>query len=375
MLKRFCICLGLLLISSSSSHVFGSKTVKSQASDSATDKELVQSILIEKCGFSSPWQKKLFVKDGESIRKMTIHDNYLFVETSLNYLYCVDRNKGKIMFSFPVAMENLPLEGPTFYGNEMLYMVGNKLHVVDMNAGRVTKIKDYSITGMGAVYPPVRNEKFIYVADSIARLTAVNAEETSVVFPVSSDKDSLINSVIADDKYLVFSTKAGEVVRIKTNKPEKIWQFEVEKIQAPMVRDGKWIYVSSLDRKLYKLSIEDGYSGWIAPFIAGEELTKSVRIGEDVLYQYAGKKGMFAIDKKSGDEVWQLREGYDLLCEKGSNAYILAKPSRLVVMDNRKGKKLYSVNFASVTDYAVNTTDSVIYVAGENGSVMAIDVD
>ena len=91
------------------------------------------------------------------------------------------------------------------------------------------------------------------------------------------------------------------------------------------------------------------------------------------MYQPAGDKGLFAVDKETGKAVWHAKEGVDLLVEIGSRAYVYARPGVLTVMDNTSGKKLHSVNFADVDKYAVNTADKLLYVADDGGRVMCIE--
>ncbi|MBW8017699.1 MAG: PQQ-binding-like beta-propeller repeat protein [Planctomycetes bacterium] len=368
MLQRFCICLSLLIISF---HANAGETKKVVTSVKPIS-ELVSLTLLEHCGMDVAWQKRLFVKDDEKINRMLIREKYLFVFTDHNYLYCIDRHKGTIVFSLLMAVKGLPVDGPGFYENTMFFIVGNKLHIVDMEVGRITKTTYYKMIGNGVVFPPVRNKEYVYVAGSNNRLSAMTVEGGIQKFEAASNDGALINSIVADDNYLIFSTETGFIIRIETDKPKGVWSFEVGGVAAPIVRDDEWIYVSSLDRKLHKLSIEDGKSGWLSSTLIGESLKDSVRIGKKVLYQYAGVKGLFAVDKDKGKKLWQVKEGFDLLCENGSIAYTLAKPSKLVVMDNAKGKKLYSVNFAQVSLHAANTEDSLIYVADEKGRIMCI---
>lgn len=61
-----------------------------------------------------------------------------------------------------------------------------------------------------------------------------------------------------------------------------------------------------------------------------------------------------------------------MITEIENRAYLMARNGVLVVMDNEKGKKIRSVNFSAVTDYAYNNQDGVLYVADEKGRVAAI---
>jgi hypothetical protein len=51
---------------------------------------------------------------------------------------------------------------------------------------------------------------------------------------------------------------------------------------------------------------------------------------------------------------------------------VITGTGTLVVMDNVKAKRLYSVNFAGVSIHAANTADERIYVADERGRVACL---
>ena len=104
----------------------------------------------------------------------------------------------------------------------------------------------------------------------------------------------------------------------------------------------------------------------------GEKITTPVVVGKEVIYQNAGAKGLYAINKETGSQVWHVPDGLGLIAEKDSKAFILAKPGLLVVMDNAKGIQQHSINFATVSRYATNTTDSKMYVSDDIGRLVCI---
>jgi hypothetical protein len=83
-------------------------------------------------------------------------------------------------------------------------------------------------------------------------------------------------------------------------------------------------------------------------------------------------KGVSAINKSTGELIWDLPGGAELLAEAEVRAYIITEDSELVVMDNRKARVIYSVNFAPVSRYAVNLSDSKIYVADGSGRISCV---
>jgi len=92
----------------------------------------------------------------------------------------------------------------------------------------------------------------------------------------------------------------------------------------------------------------------------------------DVVYQYVRGKGLVAIDKKSGEFMWEVNGGADLLSESGGKAYVITGDGELVVMDNKAKKRLYSVNFAGVSQYVANVVDSKIYIADAGGRIACL---
>jgi outer membrane protein assembly factor BamB len=227
--------------------------------------------------------------------------------------------------------------------------------------------------GTSVACPVARNSTHLFVAGTDKRLHAIVADEYWQQFMATADDDSPITSIIADDDFVIFSTLSGNVVSISSESPKRLWQFDVAgAITAPIVRDGNRLYVASEDTKLYKFDIHTGQSLWTAPFQAGAALKTAAVTGTEVVYQYAGQQGLYAVDKQNGRKIWHVPDGVGFLAEKGSLAYVLAKPAVLVVMDNKKGKKLYSVNFAAISNYAINTMDSKIYVADDKGRLMCI---
>ena len=332
---------------------------------------LISPNLLSEVGLGVDWQVDLPLKDDEGIDRIFAFDDLLYVLTDSNHLFCIDRGKGSFRFALQLATEKLTVHSPEYYDQKLWFLVGSALKVLDPAAGVLTEIRQLSGVGGSAVYRLVRNGKHLFVAGWDNRLHIVVADEYWQRFAVTADNDSQINSVIADDQFVIFATKAGNIVSIEPLAPKKRWQVDViGEISAPIVRDTDSIYVAGEDTKLYKIGIASGKSGWLIPFQAGEKLTSSPVIGRNLVYQYAGINGVYAVDKASGEMVWQVEEGRALIGEVAGRAYVFAGPGLLVVMDNATGQKLFSVNFAGITNYATAAADT-IYVAG-NGRVASI---
>lgn len=343
------------------------------AQETTAEAMVVSPSLLKHAGLQAGWQINLPLKEKERIERMFIFDNYLYVMTDQNYLFCIDRAKGEIRFCLQFVKSGLKVHKPQYYDGKLLFTVGTRLLVLDPAAGAVKELKRLVNIGRGAVCGAQRNAGHIFVAGMDKRLHAIVADEYYQEFAVTADNDELTNSIVVDDEFVVFTTPVGNIVMTSAQKAQKYWQRDIPgRISAPIARDGRWLYVGSENTKLYKLDITSGHSGWEAAFQAGAQLIDSVTVGGRAVYQYAGINGLYAIDKDSGRMLWQVSEGVGLLAEKDETAYVLAEPGVLAAMDNSTGKKLYTVNFAGVSRYVTNTTDSTVYVSDDRGRVMSI---
>jgi hypothetical protein len=334
---------------------------------------LISPSLLDQAQLKLNWQFNLPIKQSENVDRLFIFGKYLYVLTDRNYLFCMDRVKGSMRFDLQLAPAGLPIGRPDYYDGKLWLIVGKELIVLNPLTGAIIEKRTIETIGKYAVCGPVRNSENIFIAGVDKRLHAIVADEYWHRFMVTADNDSLITSMAVDDSLVVFTTEAGNIVCIRAQGPEKLWQFDISgPITAPVVRDDDWLYVGGEDTKLYKLNIRTGKAGWDASFQAQQPLLESAQLSWDIVYQYAGDKGLYAVDKTSGKKLWQVPEGIGLLTEIGSKAYVLAEPGELVVMDNNTGKKLFSVNFAPVTRFTTNLLDPVIYISDNKGRIASI---
>jgi len=313
------------------------------------------------------WQNKLPLKRGESLRDLHILGGRIYALSSRNYMVSLNREKGNVIFSRAVAEAGFPVLGLELYRDELFSISGNKLVQMDPDFGTERSVRRLTF---GIVCPAGRNSSYFYVAGSDRRMHVLRSEDKVQVFEAAAEDDSLITSIIADDNFVIFATNTGVCISITPDRPKRLWQFNAAGgIVGPIVKDENSLFLTSEDTNVYKLNILTGKLVW--RYQIGAVPEKGPRVSERVAYQYACNDGLTAIDKKSGSPLWHLAEGVGLLAEADGKAYVIAN-GELVVMDNKKGKRLYSVNFAQVSRYAANVTDSRIYIADKAGRIACL---
>ena len=314
------------------------------------------------------WQYNLPLSENEKIDRLLVQEKRLFALSNRNYLTCLNREDGNVIFSDFIAPAGLPLSGLEYYKGTLITMVGSKLVEITEQGSE----KTFTPSTKGTTCPVVRNESFYYFAGLDKRLHALRAEDKVQIFEVAAENDSLITSVLAEENFVVFATDAGNVICISAEGPKKLWQFDAPKaVAGHVVHDANSLYIACRDTKVYCLELDTGYLLW--NYQTQVILDTAPHLTNKVVYQYASEIGLIALDKKTGKLMWQVDGGIGLLAEFGDKALVICKTGVLVAMDNVKKKQLYTIDLGESLKYATNTNDSKIYIGDGNGRLACLE--
>jgi len=331
---------------------------------------LVSPELLKHAKLEIVWQMELLLDQGESLRDLHILGNRIYALSNRNYMVSLSREKGGVIFERAFAPIGFRIIGLELYNDELFSVVGNELLEVNPEFG--TK-SGTTLLEFGVVCPAARNGSYFYLSGTDRRIHTLRAGDKVQVFEVAADKAPMINSIIADENFVIFGTEAGNVVSFTPDGPKRLWQFDAAGgIAGPIVRDSNSLFFASKDTNVYRVDIIDTLKKeFVWKYQTAAVLDRAPRVGETIVYQHVPYQGLVAINKENGKLVWEVPRGIDLLAEAAGKAYVIAK-GRLVVMDNKKAKHLYSVNFAGISKYTANMADSKIYIANEAGRIACL---
>jgi len=328
---------------------------------------LVSPELLKHAKLKILWENELPIKKNERLERLLMLDNRIYAISNHNYMVSLNKKNGNIIFGRTIAPAGLPIAELNPYGDELLSVDGSRLIQLDANTGIELKTMD---AGFSIVCPAARNSSYIYLGGVDKRLHVLRAEDRVQAFEVAAENESLVTSIAAEDNFVVFATAAGNIICIAPDKPVRLWQFDASKaIAGPIVREGLSLFFASKDTNVYRVDFvglpERKRLIWKHQTAA--VLEEAPRVTAGIVYQPVRGKGLTAIDKDTGALLWSVPGGVDLLAEAGSKAYVITKTRTLMVMDNFKAKKLYTVNFAGVSKHISNITDENIYIADDRG--------
>lgn len=330
---------------------------------------LIPRAMVASTGLKIVWQFNLPMARGESLNDMLLCGNRLCALSSGNYLSCINKADGNVMFASLIASPGLPVVDLESYNGGLLTIVGSKLVEIGADFG-IEKTKTQMDTAV--VCPVVRNESFFYIAGADRRIRAIRVKDKVKVFEVAAKNNSRITSVLAEDDFVVFSTEAGNVIRMAPDKAVKIWQFDAPSaVVGPVVRDATSLYFACRDTCVYCIELSSGRLLW--KHQTQGVLDAAPQLGSKLVYQCVPDVELAAIDKQTGKIVWRVKDGAGMLSESGDKTFVITKGGVLVAMDNAKAKQLYSVNVALPIKYATNTADSRIYIADTQGRIACLE--
>ncbi len=338
------------------------------ASDAPDSQWLVPRELVAGTELQILWQHNLPIDKLEEVWRLCVYDERLYVLSNRNYLTCLNRNDGQVLFSSYIAPAGLPVVGLEFYAGQLLTVVGNKL--VEVSAEFDTERNN-----MRAVYgitcPVVRNSSHYYIGGTDKRVHVLRCDNMVQMFEVAAENDSAIKSILANEDFIVFGTDAGNILSVAADRPTKLWQFDLSgAVASTLVTDAHSVFAASDDTNIYKLDISNGELIW--KYQTEGILKSSPQVGASTVYQHVSEVGLTALDKNTGEFLWQVPGGIALLAEKQHRAYTLTRTGILVVMDNAKQKERYRVDFGASLKYAANNEDSKLYLCDDRGRMAAL---
>ena len=314
--------------------------------------------LLNQAGLKTVWQNAIALNPKEKVQKITLLGDYIYILTDSNYLFCLDKNTGRLSFATLVAVPKLPVFEPAVCKGIAYLIAANNLIVANIEQGAelCRNRIPFPVFAAAAV-----NTSHLYVPGTDKCLHVMDPNGRHETFKASADNISGITSVLATESSVFFATDGGNVICMNPAEPKRLWQFKaVGAVMAPLTIAKGGIYVSSKDTNLYKLDAINGNLIW--EFHTGSALTTSAKVVESTVYQYAEGKGLYAIDANSAKSLWLLPDAVGLLVQDGDRAYLFDKNRTCTVMDNKQAKKIYTINFAPVTGFATNIDDAKIYI-------------
>lgn len=330
--------------------------------------DIISPALLSGASLKLDWQNGIPLAAGEKIRHLVVAEQYAYVMTDLNTVFCYDRMTGKLRFLKQFARPNLPVIAPAEYDGAMYVVIGYELWKIDPKTAVISLDRRLENS---AVCPVVVTQDSMYISGLDNRISCYDLKGNWLKFQVTADSDSRITAVTVDNEFMWFATEKGNIHCSSAYDQSKKWSFNTTShIKGSIIKHDKFIYVSCEDTMLYKLNAITGSLAWKAHL--GSALTESPIVYDDIVCQKSNLNGIYGIDTETGKIRWQEPDGKSFAARNGSLFYLFTNDNLLSIIDSRSGKPNAKVNFSPVELCGKNLFDGNIYALGKDDKLAKI---
>ena len=242
--------------------------------------------------------------------------------------------------------------------------------------------------GNDATLSPLVEERRIYVGGGDGRVTALAAGDGEILW--RTDLDVAIHAGVGGGgDLLLVATAAGEVIALAADSGDEVWRHGVgeDVVAMSSVHRGR-VAVRTADGGVFVLAAEDGARRWSfreqLPSLTLKGMSAPMFYG-DLMFVGFDSGRLMIFDLESGDVVRQLKLGIgagsgDLdrivdidgrMVVRGDFFYAVAYQGRMVAVDAKRGRLLWSVDVSSHAGLDVDEDN--VYVVTVDNRVAAFD--
>ena len=239
---------------------------------------------------------------------------------------------------------------------------------------------------LGSIYgTPFLTEDSVYVGTFEGKLYSLSSADLSRrwEFPVDDRQlGHIIGGPTVADGLVIYGTSEGTVTALDVfsqgpGVPEWTFQTDNQVWSSPTVVDGT-VYVTSLDHRVYALSLRDGSTKWRTPFEAGGAIVSSPLVADGTLFVGSFDSTFYALDATGGGEIWRF-DGEGWFWPKpvtnGRLVYAGTTSGKLYALDMNSGFLIWEHDMGSPIISAPVLIDERLAVTSDEGVVQMLDAD
>jgi outer membrane protein assembly factor BamB len=391
--------------------------------------EIISEAAAQRCGLTRAWVTQAQVDAGRSrLQSLVLYDGMLFAQSSRATLEAIDAETGQRLWSKLIGQPSYPSLPPGASKDLVATINGSRFYVLNRYTGDIlyqtnvdgvpgggpalsTK-RAYVPTANGMVYS-YRLEPVTDAAKELGKIdpgaatmtddqkkdAAKQAEEDrrenlrlhqEYVPPLAcaSDGRALVPPVVTtqtrDEEFVTWVTDKGHLHlgRVDRRSPDSLMiRFRVNakgsfnSSPAYMPRDGKVgsagvIFAGSSEGEVFAISERDGEPRW--KFSIGDPIGDSPILIGDRLFVTSELGGLFAINAKSGKQIWYSPDILHFLAAGRQRVYASDKLGRLRILDGGTGTMLDMLPTGGLPVKVSNGQTDRIYLATETGLVQCL---
>jgi outer membrane protein assembly factor BamB len=185
------------------------------------------------------------------------------------------------------------------------------------------------------------------------------------------NKDRLEQPPLVYGQTILMADTAGRVIGLAKEARFELSNFPTDgPVSVPLGQHTDSAYVASHDGNVYALRIETGRLLW--RFTSGTGLTYKPWVTDEDVYVVPEGAGLFRLDRKTGDAVWQQKRAERFLAANPKFVYAADSSGRLLILDRARGKQLSMYDTHDFAYPISNEMTDRLFLAANNGLLVCL---
>lgn len=306
------------------------------------------------------WKMKT---NGPIVATPVINDQTVFVGSLDSSLYAFDLQTGKLRWSFPTS-GSVRSSACLLYDRLYLLSTDGILYRMDQDSGRIDGVFQTATGFLGDhqtdhhdyyTSTPVIVDSTIYFGAG-ERIYAVSITNGYIRWTYKTDGPVHTTPAVSFG-WVYAGSFDGHLYAINATTGNLAWKFKTTgrysypkgEVTGHPVAAGGVILSGARDNNLYAINAVTGACSWMKQFPYGWGLP--VTLNDSVVYVgTAEDRTLFALDLRSGGEIWKMRTGFNVMggLVVGKNyGYFGTLLGKLIAVDLRDGKVVWITNLDS----------------------------
>ena len=173
---------------------------------------------------------------------------------------------------------------------------------------------------------------------------------------------------VASEDHHLYSAQVG-------TQGKKVWTQKLDgSVIGQIHADARGCFVPCQDNRLYAFDAMAGSPLW-DPYVCVGPLSQGTQVGEDSIFQYADRDGMYAINVANGRKRWHTPSNSPckVVAVIGGMVYLVhGQAAQLQIVDELLGKAKHAIDLRGSVMFARNATMPAVYLATADGRIFCI---
>jgi outer membrane protein assembly factor BamB len=397
---RTLLALALLMLTAAAT--LGQGDIRIHTNPKMPPKDVLESLSLKK-----GWHAKLpmdGLRDGFYSLQLIPGPQFtlLLVQTYQGSVIAINADNGDILWQTPVGLP-YQLMQPAGYNNIAIFVCRREnLYVLDRDDGKqqlytVESETNKPVYGLALEAVPsaglVADDDYVFIpfTDRLVRYFVPNyrtvfkemarvpeagaklKEPPQLVrqWSYNTFGGQILQTPIMQPGFIALVDAQGMIFTVDKEKGETISRFKTEgAIAAPVAYNKANLYIPSQDYMLYGLDAGKNRLEW--RFAGQSQILHKPEATDRDVFVTPSKGGMYRVDRKSGDGVWNNKNAYQFLATNERFVYVLDKQGKLLVLDYERGKELARYDMRDWIVPVPNDFTDRIFLASHDGQILCL---